>query len=159
MIRTRAATRLSGLQTIALSACLSIIGPTLASADTLKDDGCLPVRQIEFKAGRTSTVLSDVLVRTGLRCYQFSARAGQILTADLSAPDDNVDFSIYKPGFDFKKVQDDLTTIGQPLAGAGNDDNARHIRSVLPDTGTYLVILALERGGAGSFKMRVAIRR
>ncbi len=159
MIRTRSATGLSKLHTIALSAYLSIVGPALASADTLKDDGCLPVRQIQFKTGTTSAVLSDVLVRTGLRCYQFSARAGQTLAADLSAPDDNIDFSIYKPGFDLNKGQDDLTMIGQSLAGAGNDDNARHVRSILPDTGTYLVILALERGGAGSFKMRVTIYR
>jgi hypothetical protein len=72
------------------------------------------VRQrIKFPRGRTSTVISNAVLRDEIDQYILNARAGQKMKVDISSVENNASFQITRPD----KIQ--------LLPGAGWDDDAK----------------------------------
>ena len=104
------------------------------------------VRQrIKFPRGRSSTVISNAVLRDEIDQYILNARAGQKMKVDISSVEDNASFQITRP---------DKT---QLLPGAGFDDDARHWSGELPDSGDYTIEVAPTRGNA-TYRLKVEIR-
>jgi len=104
------------------------------------------VRQrIKFPRGRSSTVISNAVLRDEIDQYILNARAGQKMKVDISSVEDNASFQITRP---------DKT---QLLPGAAFDDDARHWSGELPDSGDYTIEVAPTRGNA-TYRLKVEIR-
>ena len=83
-----------------------------ATANVILADGVR--RRIKFQRGRTSTEISNAVLRDEIDEYILNARAGQKMKVDISSVEDNASFQITRP---------DKT---QLLPGAGFDDDAKH---------------------------------
>lgn len=82
-------------------------------------------------------------------CYALSARAGQVLEADIESPDANVVFLLYRPGYRVKPGSDGLDITGSTMPGAGNQDDATSLHVKLPESGRYLFLPGTTRGATG----------
>ena len=54
-------------------------------------------RRIKFQRGRTSTVISNAVLRDEIDQYILNARAGQKMKVDISSVEDNASFQITRP--------------------------------------------------------------
>ncbi len=100
---------------------------------------------IRFRRDRTSTVIKDSVIRGDRDRYLLGARAGQRMTVNISALEDNAAFVIYPPGSK------------QTLKGAGEEDDVTQWSGKLPTSGNYTIIVGGTRGNA-SYRLAVAIK-
>lgn len=96
--------------------------------------------RVKFPRGRTSTVISDSVVRGTRDNYILGARSGQKMTVRITSREDNAVFDIYTPGD------------GETLAQEATDWSGR-----LPVSGDYTVSVGGTRGNA-SYKLELMIR-
>jgi hypothetical protein len=101
-------------------------------------------KRIKFPRGRTSTVISNAVLRDEIDQYVLNARAGQRMKVDITSLEDNASFRI---------VRSDKTQ----LPGAAWDDDAKHWTGELPETGDYVIEVAPTRGNA-TYRLKVEIR-
>ena len=101
-------------------------------------------RRIKFQRGRTSTVISNAVLRDEIDEYILNARAGQKMKVDISSVEDNASFQITRP---------DKT---QLLPGAAFDDDAKHWNGELPESGDYTIEVAPTRGNA-TYRLKIEI--
>lgn len=101
-------------------------------------------RRIKFQRGRTSTVISNAVLRDEIDQYILNARAGQKMKVDISSVEDNASFQITRPDK------------SQLLPGAGFDDDAKHWNGELPESGDYTIEVAPTRGNA-TYRLKVEI--
>jgi hypothetical protein len=100
---------------------------------------------IRFRRDRTSAVIKESVIRGDRDRYLLGARAGQRMTVNISALEDNAVFAIYQP--DSK----------QTLKGAGEEDDAKQWSGKLPTSGSYTIVVGGTRGNA-SYRLAVAIK-
>jgi hypothetical protein len=104
------------------------------------------VRQrIKFPRGRTSTTISNAVLREEIDEYLLGAKAGQRMTVEISSVEGNAAFLIHTPGRNGM------------LAGAGEGDDATSWEGELPATGDYVIEVAPTRGNA-TYRLKVQIR-
>ena len=97
-------------------------------------------RRIQFKRGTSSTTLSGKVSVALPDTYLLGARAGQVLTVQLTAPRNSVRFLVMSP------------TTRSLVA-----DNARTWTGTLPETGDYTILVdAGEQGG--TYSMTITIK-
>ncbi len=88
----------------------------------------------------------------------LTARAGQTILADVASPDENVVFSLYRPGYSVKPASDGPDISGPSVPGAGERDDATTVKATLPASGRYLFVLGTTRGGGGEYRLRVSVK-
>ena len=120
--------------------------------------GCGAPAAIRFGPGHSQAELGGAIVRAEEVCYVLVARAGQDMQADISSPDNNVVFSLYRPGYRVKPADDGPDISGVTVPGAGDQDDATTVRATLPASGRYLFVLGTVRGGGGEYTLRVSVR-
>ncbi|MGI4745729.1 MAG: hypothetical protein ACRYFY_06750 [Janthinobacterium lividum] len=140
---------------LSIIVCLAIF---FQSATAMAAADCRAPVRIQFEKGSSAAMLHGGIVRAEDVCYALSARAGQTLEADIKSPDENVVFSLYRPGYIVKPGSDGLDITGPTMAGAGNQDDATSLHAKLPASGRYLFLLGTTRGGGGEYQLHVQVR-
>src|ERR1041384_6720301 len=93
------------LGTAAFVACVLVFGAVSATlAEGVR-------RRIKFPRGRTSTTVSNAVLREEIDEYLLGAKAGQRMTIEISSVEGNAAFLIHTPGGE------------GTLAGAGEGDD------------------------------------
>jgi hypothetical protein len=113
-------------------------GATVTSAEGIR-------KRIKFPRGRTSTVVSNAVLREDVDRYLVGARAGQRMKVEISSVEGNAAFQIHRP--DNQGM----------LPGAAWDDDATSWNGELPETGDYVIEVAPTRGNA-TYRLKVEIR-
>ncbi len=142
---------------IAAGTILGLLGAGV-QADRAQAAGCSPPAQVRFRHGQTGATVNGGIVRAEEVCYVLDGRAGQALQAGISSPDDNVVFSLYRPGYAIKPASDGPDISGPTVPGAGAQDDATSVKAVLPANGRYLFVLGTTRGGGGEYKLKVSVK-
>jgi len=115
------------------------------------------VTPIRFARGTSGAEVAGGVVRGERALYSLGARAGQTLTARITAAEGNAVFQIYAPGA-VPRTQDAMLEVaGTTLPGAGEGEDARAWSGVLPATGDYLIVVGGTRGNA-SYRLSVSVR-
>ena len=120
--------------------------------------GCDKPASIRFRHGATSASVGGGVVRAEEVCWVLAARAGQTLDAQVTSPDGNVVFSLYRPGYSVRPASDGPDISGPTMPGAGEQDDATAVKATLPVSGPYLFVLGTTRGGGGEYRLRVSVR-
>jgi hypothetical protein len=102
-------------------------------------------KRIKFPRARTSTVISNAVLREDFDQYLIGARAGQRMKVEITSVEGNAAFQIQRPG-----------NKGM-LPGAAWDDDATRWNGELSETGDYVIEVAPTRGNA-TYRLRVEIR-
>lgn len=114
-------------------------------------------KEVRFTPGTTSATISDSVIRGDRDMYALTAKAGQTMTVEISALEDNAVFQIYEPGAKFVK-EDGITEVkGTALPKAGDEDDAKSWSGKLPKSGKYWIIVGGTRGNA-TYKLKVSIK-
>ncbi len=145
------------IRSLAAAAMLGLLGAGVQT-DRARAAGCNAPAPIRFRHGQTGTTVGGGVVRAEEVCYALDARAGQTLQATVSSPDDNVVFSLYRPGYEVKPASDGPDISGPTVPGAGAQDDATAVKATLPASGRYLFVLGTARGGGGEYRLRVSVR-
>jgi hypothetical protein len=118
----------------------------------------VPVEIIRFERGASSKEISGAAIRGERSLYSLDAGSGQRLSVGISAAEDNAVFQIYGPGAQAERRDYGVEILGgKTLPGAGEGDDAKKWSGILPDTGTYLVVVGPTRGNA-TYTLTVSIR-
>ena len=97
-------------------------------------------RRVQFKRGSSSTTLQGKVSIALPDTYLIGARAGQVMTVQLTAPRRAVTFLISSP------------TTRNLIA-----DNSRNWTGTLPETGDYTIIISADERG-GTYSMTITIK-
>jgi hypothetical protein len=123
-----------------------------AGAAHAADPASQPVpkpRVIFFATGSTKGTAGGHVLRGERDLYSVGAKAGQVMTVTITAPDDNAVFQIYEPGTSAERDSDGILAFkGKALPGAGDGDDATRWNGRLPRSGTYLIVVGGTRGNA-----------
>ncbi|SKA39503.1 hypothetical protein SAMN02745126_06246 [Enhydrobacter aerosaccus] len=134
----------------AMAFCLALL--SAVSIAYAADPGPQPVpkpRAIFFATGSSKGTVGGHVARGERDLYSLGAKAGQIMTITITAPDDNAVFQIYEPGTKVERDADGtLDFKGKPLPGVGDGDDATRWSGRLPQTGLYLIVVGGTRGNA-----------
>lgn len=115
------------------------------------------VQPIRFARGSSGAEVSGTVVRGERALFSLEARAGQTLTARITAPEGNAVFQLWHPGA-VPRQQDGMAMVeGTALPGAGEGEDARSWSGRLPASGAYLIVVGGTRGNA-QFRLSVAVR-
>ena len=142
---------------IVTGAILGLLGAVCQAGHAHAAD-CTAPAPIRFGHGGASATVSGGIVRAEEVCWVLAARAGQTMEADVTSPDENVVFSLYRPGYSVKPASDGPDISGPTVPGAGEQDDATAVKATLPASGRYLFVLGTTRGGGGEYKLRVSVR-
>lgn len=118
----------------------------------------VPIEIIRFERGASSKDITGAVIRGERSLYSIDARSGQRLSVSISAGEDNAVFQIYAPGAQADRRDYGVEIVGaKALPGAGEGEDAKNWSGILPDTGTYLVVVGPTYGNA-TYTLRVSIR-
>ena len=133
---------------LGIAGALALLGPVAAQQQ---------VQEIRFDHGTSNGAVQGSVARGERALYSLSARAGQTLTAHITAVEANAVFQLYPPGA--RPVQRDgmLEVDGSALPGAADGEDARSWQGQLPASGTYLFVVGGTRGIA-SYRLSVTVR-
>jgi hypothetical protein len=96
---------------------------------------------IQIPAGQSSVTVNGAIARgDGAKAYSLSARKGQVLALSAFSPGNAAVFELQ-------------TSTGRTIS----DRDVQNLTTVLPETGTYRVIVGASRGNA-SFSLQVTIK-
>jgi hypothetical protein len=112
-------------------------------------------RALHFAKGHSSVTVKDSVLRGETRHWTFGARAGQMATLKISAPEKNAVFQVWRPGARLPTAEGDPIE-GLTLPGAGEGDDVTEWHGPLPETGEYLVVVGGTRGNA-SYRLTLKI--
>lgn len=147
--------RTHGLVGLSILGCMAIL---FQSPPARAAGNCSAPIPIRFGKGASTATVHGGIIRAEDVCYVLSARAGQTLEADIKSPDENVVFSLYRPGYSVKPASDGSDITGPTLPGAGDQDDAKSLHAKLPASGHYLFLLGTTRGGGGEYRLHVQVR-
>ena len=95
--------------------------------------------------GRHEVTVSDSVLRTEVHAWRFEGRAGQSASLRIEALEHNAAFEVWRPGA-VLPADPDADISGQRLTAEGQD--TLRWKGRLPETGSYLVVVAPTRGNA-----------
>lgn len=138
-----------------IGAVLSLAAGLAAPHTAIGD--CDRPAAVRFPAGVFATELTGGVPRGERDCFTIQAGAGQKLAVtQRSAPDNNIVFQLYRPGWRIKRGPDGTNVLGATLHGAGEADDAWTWSGSLPANGEYLIVVGATRGG-GEYRIRIEI--
>ncbi|MFH0924072.1 MAG: hypothetical protein V1872_00310 [bacterium] len=113
-------------------------------------------KEIKFSKGSSLATIEESVIRGERDLYYLTAKAGQIITVDISALEDNAVFTIFKPGA-IVTVEDGFTEInGEAMPKATETDDAKIWKGHFPISGEYLIVVGGTRGSA-TYKLKISI--
>lgn len=111
--------------------------------------------EIRFARGAIDTTIQGTVVRGDRDIYPISAAAGQTMTVEISALEDNAVFQIFPPGADYTRDASQIWVfLGQAVRGA--DGDTRRWSGPLIGGGQYLIVVGGTRGNA-TYRLNVRI--
>jgi hypothetical protein len=114
-------------------------------------------KEIRFPRGKSSTTIEESVLLSERDVYFLTANAKQTLEIKISSVEDNAVFEVYTPGSTVAE-KDGLTEVnGETLPGAGDTEEIRSWKGVLPVSGKYVIVVGGTRGNA-TYKLHVAVR-
>ncbi|HTR88041.1 MAG TPA: hypothetical protein VMI56_26395 [Reyranella sp.] len=106
-------------------------------------------KAIFFAKGASRGTVGGHVLRGARDLYSLKAAAGQIMTINMTAPDDNAVFQIYEPGTSIARDADGLLEFrGKALHGAADGEDATRWNGRLTHSGTYIIVVGSTRGNA-----------
>ena len=147
---------MSRSRNLALIALLTSSWDAPVLSSSLPD--CAAPKAIRFECGASSGAVTGSVLRGEDVCYKIVAKARQTLSATVTSPDDNLEFQVFRPGYRTTRDADAASLAGATLVGAGPDDDARHMALTLPTSGIYAVLLGTERGGRGTYRLKISLQ-
>jgi len=106
-------------------------------------------KPIFFARGSSSGTVGGHVLRGERNLYSLKATAGQTMTLEMTAPDNNAVFQIYEPGTSIGRDDDGILEFhGKALGGAADGDDATRWTGRLPRSGTYVIAIGSTRGNA-----------
>jgi len=87
----------------------------------------------------------------------LESRAGQMLTARITAVEDNAVFQLYAPGARVQHHDGAVEIMGSALPNAGEGNDARSWHGRLPQSGVYLFVVGGTRGNA-TYRLTITAR-
>lgn len=113
-------------------------------------------RLIPLRPGEGTATVRGQVVRGGRDLFAVLARAGQVLSVALDAPEDNAALEVFAPGTSIRPGTDGHDLVGPALTDAlAGDQRAWEGRA--PATGPYLIAVGPIRGNAAyRLSLRVA---
>ena len=140
--------------------CLPFVWVTLVFVAWLTVPQCARgeqvVEAIHFARGASSAEVRGAVVRGERAFYTFEARAEQRLTLHIVSLENNAVFQVYAPGARPETRDDSMEIIGQALAGVGEGNDTRRWTGILPQSGSYLVVVGATRGNA-TYRLTIAV--
>jgi len=124
--------------------------PLVAQADGIV------VEPIRFARGAWRVTISGAVIRGERSLYSVDAKAGQRLTVNVSAVENNAVFQLYAPGAHPEQRDYGVAVVGKALVGAAEGDDATKWTGVLQQNGAYFVAVGPLRGNA-TYSLTVAI--
>ena len=126
---------------------LVIASSGIATEAEETDADRVPIEIIRFEQGAFGKDLSGAVIRGVRSLCSLDARSGQRLSVSISAVEDNAVFQIYQPGARAERRDYGVEILGgNTLPGAGEGDDTKKWSGILPDTGTYLLVVGPTRG-------------
>jgi hypothetical protein len=107
---------------------LSILFSSFAMAKGVKQN-------VVFPKGQHGTTIGGSVIRGDQDTYILRAKAGQTMTVNITAPENNAAFVIYQPN-------------RKTLPKAGEGDDANTWVGTLPTKGEYRIVVGGTRGNA-----------
>ena len=101
-------------------------------------------KRIKFAKGKSSSTVSNSVIRGDRDTYILGAKAEQMMTVKITSLESNAVFQITGPD-------------GAFLQDAGEEDDATGVTVSLPETGDYRIIVG-GTGGNASYRLTVSIR-
>lgn len=117
----------------------------------------ITVEPIRIAEGASQAAVEGAVIRGERALYAIDARAGQRLTLGITAEEQNAAFQLYAPGAEPEQRDYGLEIVGEALPDAAEGDDATGWSGVLPQTGSYLIVVGPTRGNA-SFVLRAELR-
>lgn len=112
---------------------------------------------VRFAHGASSAEVSGAVIRGERALYSVEARAGQRMSLRIAALENNAVFQVYAPGAEPRTGDFALEVAGNTLPGAGEGEDTTRWTGVLPQSGTYLLVVGPTRGNA-TYRLNVEIR-
>jgi hypothetical protein len=95
-------------------------------------------RELRFPRGSTSTTIEGGVIRGERDLYFLTANATQTMEMNISPLEGNAVFEIYKPGYTVSERDGFIEIDGESLPEAGETNDAKVWKGVLPVSGKYL---------------------
>ncbi len=111
---------------------------------------------IPLGPARASAAVSGGVVRGERNLYSVVARAGQTLSVEIEAAEDNAAFEIYTPAARISRIAAKPECYGETLTDRGDNDS-RSWSGRLAATGPYLIAVGPTRGNA-AYELSVSLR-
>jgi hypothetical protein len=110
----------------------------LEASDLLDSATAVHTEQVQFEAGRNSTVINHTVVRGERDVYLLNAQGGQQMEIALTSTEQNAAFNVVSPSGDILTTEAQSETV------------------FLPHTGDYQVIVGSTRGNA-TYELQIKI--
>lgn len=110
----------------------------LEASDLLDSATAVHTEQVQFEAGRNSTVINHAVIRGERDIYLLNAQGGQQMEIDLTSTEQNAAFDVVSPSGDILTTEAQSETV------------------FLPHTGDYQVIVGSTRGNA-TYELQITI--
>jgi hypothetical protein len=117
-------------------------------------EGCNPPQALRFAPGTSGGEAKGAVPPGMPDCLTVTARAGQVLEANISSGDRNAVFQLYPPGWRIRQNEFGGVRVSNPML---TPPDASRLRVTLPADGTYLFVIGAIRGGT-DYTLRVTIR-
>lgn len=102
-------------------------------------------KRVRFAKGKSSTVISESVLRGDADTYIVGARKGQTLSVKITSVEDNAVFRVMNADDEY-------------LQNAGDEEDGKTVWSgKLPQTGDYNIVVSGTRGNA-SYKLTISIK-
>ena len=111
---------------------------------------------IQFARGSSSADLGGAIARGENAYYRFDAAEGQWAEVGVTSVEDNAVVSVFAPGWRLVPADGGVMVEG-PTAPPSAADVGTQWRGLLPEDGSYLVVVGSLRGGA-TYELRLAVR-
>jgi hypothetical protein len=111
----------------------------LEARDLLDAATAVHTKQVQFEAGRNSTVINHAVIRGERDVYLLKAQGGQQMKVALSSTEQNATFDVVSPSGDILTTEAQSETV------------------LLPQTGEYQVIVGSTRGNA-TYELQMTIQ-
>jgi hypothetical protein len=131
--------------------CLFVYGAAAAG-------GCDSPTPVRFPIGASQTQITGGIARGEMACWTIGGRRGQrMIVRQADAKRSNIVLQIYRSPWSVAHSADGLTIHGQALPGAAEGEDTKSWTGVLPETGSYLLVLGTSWGG-GPYRVHIRIR-
>ncbi len=124
---------------------LRTIALLVALAMSVRANAADFTRNVTFTQGKASTAIQGDVIRGDRDNYLLRVRAGQVMSVEVTAQENNAAFSIFEPKAD------------EPIPGTESEHDRTKWSGVLAKSGIYRIEVGSTRGNA-QYTLRVSVK-